>query len=76
MRLPGFAAVAASRENSGGSAFGVHVGSFTLEGGALENPLNRLGKSLEAPTTPKKGGFTSATSVIRADGNVLSVGHT
>lgn len=76
MRLPGFAAVATYRVNSGGSAFGVHVWSFALEGGALENPLSRLGKSLETHTKPKKGGFTSATSVIRADGDVLSIGHT
>lgn len=40
------------------------------------NPLNHLGKSLETHMKPKKGGFTSATSVIRADGDVLSIGHT
>lgn len=76
MRLPGFAAVAAISGEQWRFRFSSSYRELRSGRGALESPLNRLGKSLETPTAPEKGGFTSATSVIRADGNVLSVGHT
>jgi hypothetical protein len=53
-RLPSVAAVAASRENSGGSAFGVHVGSFALEGGALEKPIKPSRKIVRDSHETKK----------------------